>query len=84
VSVRVNPLWDQEGRPSAFMVRQWVDKGALTSLHSRIAYLTQDRTATPHFRTAWEAAFPDRDPLPKEAIADRAGRGTDRFWDLFE
>ena len=81
MSVRVIPLFDPAGRPTPFLQAQWRQRGGVQPLHSRVVYLQQDRTASTEFRAAWRAAFPDRQPLPNEPLADRAGRGTDIFWD---
>jgi len=83
VSLRNNPLWTAERKPTPFLLAQWRDKAALEPLQSRVAYLDEQRRATPVMRGLWAAAFPSREPLPLEPIADRQGVGSSRFWDVF-
>lgn len=61
---------------------QWRQRGGAQPLQSRVAYLDPEREASREFRTLWRLAFPDRQALPNEPLADRAGRGTDAFWNL--
>jgi len=82
MSLRSVPLFDAGNRPTPFLMRQWAQKGAAQPL-GLIPYLTRDKVAEPHFRVLWAKAFPTRKPLPDEALADREGRGTDAFWDVF-
>lgn len=81
MSLRNVPLF-AAGFPTTFLMRQWTAKGALTPLHL-IAYLDGEQTATPAFRAVWQAAFPTRSPLPSGPLADRSGKGTDAFWNVF-
>jgi hypothetical protein len=81
MSARNIPLFDAAGRPTPFLQAQWRQREAAQPLQSRVPHLEADRTATPQFRTLWRVAFPLRQALPKEALADREGRGTDVFWD---
>lgn len=80
MSIRVVPLFDR-GYPTVFLIRQWTQKGGLEPLRL-LGLLEGDGTATPLFRTLWAKAFPDRPPLPKTPLADKAGRGSDEFWDV--
>jgi hypothetical protein len=81
MSKRSIPLFDRQGCPTPFLMAQWRQREAAQPLQSRVAYLQADRTATPSFRTLWRIAFPLRQALPTEPLADREGRGTDVFWD---
>jgi hypothetical protein len=47
-----------------------------------MAVLVDGGVATKYFRDWWVSAFPLRQPLPLEPIADAQGRGSDRFWEL--
>lgn len=80
MSIRTIPLFDFMGRPTPFLMRQWTQRGALQSLQARVIYLDRTRAAEPHFHAVWRAAFPLRQALPNEPLADREGRGTDAFW----
>lgn len=81
MSVRVIPLFDR-GYPTIFLIRQWTQRGALQPLRLLVC-LEADLSATPVFRSLWQAAFPERGPLPYGPLADKAGRGTDAFWNVF-
>lgn len=43
--------------------------------------LVEEGFATRYFAQWARAAFPSRDPLPADRIADRLGIGSTRFWD---
>ncbi len=81
MSVRANRLWDH-GKPTVFLMRQWTQKGALQPIRP-LNYLASDGTALPELRRVWSAAFPTRGPLPQAPLSDRAGLGTDEFWNVF-
>lgn len=79
MSTRVIPLFDPSGRPTVIMHRQWTQKAGAQPLRP-LAYLNPDRTATTEFRSLWTKAFPTRDDLPGEPLADAQGVATDTFW----
>jgi hypothetical protein len=81
MTIRANPLFNN-GKPTVFLMRQWAQRGALQPLRL-VDYLDSDGNALLTFRAVWQAAFPGRAPLPREPLADRAGRGTDEFWNIF-
>ena len=81
MSSRSNPLFDRAGRPTPFLMAQWRQKGAAQPLQARVGYLGLERAAEPHFRALWRSAFPNRQALPNEPLAERDGRGTDVFWE---
>lgn len=82
MSVRSIPLFAASGHPTTFLLRQWTQKGALQPLRL-IPCLDDSRVALPSFRSVWQVAFPTRPALPSEPLADRDGRGTDAFWNVF-
>jgi hypothetical protein len=83
MSLRSIPLFDAGGRPTAFLMVQWAKRGALQPLMARVSLVEADGTANPMFRARWAAAFPSRQRLPTERVADPQGRGTDAFYDVF-
>lgn len=82
MSVRFIPLFEN-GRPTPFLMAQWRKKGGLQPLNARVAYLDENRCANPVLRGLWAATFSDLGPLPTEPLADRDGRGTQAFWNVF-
>lgn len=68
-------MFTEKGRPSPFLTRRWKDKGGLQALQPLAVYV-RGGYATPGFRSIWQRAFPDRDPIPTDAIATRDGRFT--------
>jgi hypothetical protein len=70
-------------RPTLALRMQWAQKGALQPIVSGLDILEQDRSATRSFRLLWAKAFPDREPLPYAALAEKDGKGSIAFWDAF-
>lgn len=68
-------------RATYFLLSEWRNRGPLIPLQPTMDLLEPDRTKTVHFDGAWRAAFPDRDPLPNEPLAETDGRGTEALWD---
>lgn len=81
MSLRNAPLFDAEGRGTPTLGGQWRAKGAAQPYQARAPLVERDGTATRYFREVWRVAFPTREPLPFERIAEADGRGTDAFWD---
>lgn len=83
MSARSGPLFDRAGRPTPFLMAQWRQRSPdqQQPLQSRVPLLQDDRSATPQFRILWQRAFPLRQALPNEPLADREGKGTDAFWE---
>ncbi len=83
MSLRNAALFEgQKGSP--ILRAQWAQRAALQPLPAGFLLLEEDRTATRYFRGAAKAAFPTRQPLPFEPLADEAGLGTNVFWKWFE
>lgn len=82
MSARNAPLFDG-GKPTLTLRLQWAQKGALQPIVSGLSVLEEDRSATRSFRLLWSKAFPSRDPLPFVALAEKDGRGSQAFWDVF-
>ena len=76
-------LFTPEGKATPGMLRLWTAKGALQTIAIAAPILEPDRSAKPHFRNLWVLAFPTRDVLPFGPIADKAGIGSDQFWERF-
>lgn len=81
MSDRSAPLFTPEGKATLRLRGLWVQKGALQPL-SGGPLLEEDRSATRLFRGLWQRAFPTRASLPFGPLADDAGRGTDRLWEV--
>lgn len=75
-------MFDSQGRASPGQHGRWRAKGALVPLQAD-AILIAAGEATNYYRTAWRAAFPDRRPLPSEAIATPAGLFTQAMLDVW-
>lgn len=76
-------LFTSEGKPTPLLLAFWRDRAPVVSLQAAGALLASDRTASDLFRSQWRAAFPNREPMPVDAIAERDGRGAVAFWDVF-
>mgnify|MGYP000844020998 FL=1 len=76
-------LFTPEGLGTPQLFGQWRQKGGLRPLQAHAVLIERDRTASVYFQQVWRAAFPGREPMPREAVANRDGTGTDRFWDVF-
>ncbi len=83
MSLRSVPLFDREGRPTPFLMRQWAQRGALQPLYAGTRYLDTGKAGLPVLRGLWAVAFPTRDPLPLAPLANSDGTGTQRWWDVF-
>jgi hypothetical protein len=79
--VRKATLFEPDGKPTGILLRQWRRRDPAKPLQARIA-LADRGAPTAYFTRLWRDAFPDRRPLP-DRIADKDGRGTDEFWDVF-
>lgn len=82
MSIRSAALFDGR-RPTLTLRLQWAQKGALQPIVSGLDILEQDGSAARSFRLLWSKAFPDREPLPVVALAEKDGRGSSAFWDVF-
>jgi len=83
MSRRTEKLWD-EGRPTLLLRGILRDLGATQPLLATVPYLDKDGRARDIFLGYWAKALPTRDPLPFEPLADKDGRGTQRFWDVLD
>lgn len=83
MSLRNAVLFDAKGLGTTTLAGQWRAKAAEQPYQARAPLVERDGSATRYFREVWRAAFPDRDPLPFERIAEADGRGSTRFWDVF-
>ena len=79
MSLRNSPLFDVDGKGLPLLFGQLRSRMPLRPVQSR-AVLVERGFATAYFNQWWRAAYPDRQPLPKEQIARRDGVATDRFW----
>jgi hypothetical protein len=82
-SVRNVALFNPDGTGTPFLRAQWQAKTAAEPFMARNPLVGKDGRATAYFAAVWRSAFPGRDPLPKERLADDAGKGTTEFWDVF-
>lgn len=83
MSLRSSPLFDKDGLGNPLLFGQLRRRMPAQPLQSR-AVLVKDGLATEYFAKWWRVAFPNREQLPKEMIADREGLASDRFWDLLD
>lgn len=84
MSLRSLVLFTPDGKATPVMMGQWRQRDAAQPIQASAVVLEPDRSAKPWFRGLWAKAFPDRDPLPFGALAERDGTATQRFWDVFE
>lgn len=82
MSIQSEVLFDQDGKPTYTLISQALSKGALRPLQGSEPCSDQGN-ATPYFSSWWNAAFPTRNPLPGEPVADEDGVGTLPFWQVF-
>lgn len=82
MSIQTAVLFDADGKPTYTLVSQVKAKAAARSLQPAVRCVDIDGTATPYFRAWWNIAFPARNPLPDEPIADETGVGTQAFWQV--
>lgn len=82
MTIRNAPLFGPGGHGTPVLFGQWRRRMPAQPIQARNVLVERDGTATKYFRDLWRAAFPTREPLPLEPIADRDGLGTGRFWDL--
>lgn len=75
-------LFNPDGTGTPFLTAQWQQKAALQPYQPRNPLVTREGMATAYFTAIWPIAFPTRDPLPKERLAEDDGRGTDEFWNV--
>jgi hypothetical protein len=75
-------LFEPDGKPTGIMLAQWRRRDPAKPLQARIALTDRGGRATSYFTRIWPDAFPDRRPLP-DRVAEKDGRGTDQFWDVF-
>lgn len=83
MSIQSAVLFDGDGRPTYTLVSQAKAKAAERSLQPAVRCVDGAGVATSYFRAWWNIAFPTRNPLPDEPIADRDGVGTLAFWQVF-
>lgn len=81
--MRAVVLFTPEGLGTPQLFGQWRQKGALRPIQAYAVLIDRQGGASAHFRQAWKAAFPGREPMPLDAVANRDGTGTDAFWDVF-
>jgi hypothetical protein len=74
-------LFLPNGKGSPLLFAQWRRRAPAKPIQSRNV-LTDGGTPSRYFADLWREAFPTRRPLPGK-IAERDGRGTDEFWDVF-
>lgn len=83
MTIRNSPLFDPSGKGTPLLFGQLRRRMPQQPVQSR-AVLVDGGLASAYFAAWWRAAFPTREPLPKEPIATRDGLGTDRLWDLLD
>lgn len=83
MGIRSIPLF-VSGKPTPFMQAQWKRRATGEPLQARTAYLEDDGSPKSLFRSLWAKEMPTRPHLPFEPVVDEQGRGTDRFWDVFD
>lgn len=81
MSLRLSPLFDAEGKGTPLLFGQLRARTPVVPVQAR-AQLVARGFATTYLADWWRVAFPNREPLPKEQIADRQGVASDRFWNL--
>jgi hypothetical protein len=81
VTIRNAVLFMASGRATPLLLGQIRRRSPLQPFQS-MAVLVDGGLPTKYFRDWWARAFPLRQPLPLEPIADAEGRGSDRFWEL--
>jgi len=81
VTIRNSVLFMASGRATPLLLGQIRRRSPLQPFQS-MAVLVDGGLATKYFRDWLARAFPLRQPLPLEPIADAEGRGSDRFWEL--
>lgn len=82
MSIQSEVLFDQDGKPTYTLLSQARKKAALKPLEGAIRCVDQG-SATAYFAAWWTAAFPTRNPLPSDPIANPDGTGTLAFWEVF-
>jgi hypothetical protein len=75
-------LFMPDGKGSPLLFAQWRRRDPAKPLQVRIP-LADRGAPTPYFEAIWRAAFPTRRQLPGK-VAEKDGRGTDEFWDVFQ
>lgn len=83
MSDTVAVMFTAQGRPSPYLRQRWKAKGGLQQLQPLAIYV-QGGYAKPCFRSLWAKAFPDKDPIPTDPIAQRSGQFTEHMlavWD---
>lgn len=83
MSIQSAVLFDADGKPTYLLVSQAKSKSAARSLQPAVRCVDQTGHATPYFQAWWNVAFPARNPLPDEPLADADGVGTLAFWQVF-
>lgn len=83
MSLRKLVLFREDGKGTQHFFGQWRRKAPLRPIQSR-AVLVDGGLATRYFRELWTVAFPTRERMPDDPIANKDGTGTDRFWDVFD
>jgi len=83
VSIQSAVLFDQDGKPTYTLVSQAKAKAAERSLQPAVRCVDDSGEATGYFRAWWNVAFPTRNPLPDEPLANPDGTGTQAFWQVF-
>ena len=81
--MRKATLFESDGKASGLLLAQWRRRDPAKPLQARIQLADRSGVPTTYFEAIWRAAFPDRRPLPAK-VAERDGRGTDEFWDVFQ
>jgi hypothetical protein len=76
-------LFTPTGKAAPMLLAFWRAREPLQPLQAAVELLNADATGNESFRRAWQGAFPDRDPLPTEPLAERDGRGTEALWTVF-
>ena len=77
-------LFTPERKATPLFMAAWRHEGGLQPILSGVELLDENLSAKPTFRGLWRRAFPDKQPLPLGPLANKDGRGSDAFWDVFE
>ena len=82
MSIQSAVLFDHDGKPTYVLISQARSKSAAKPLEAAIRCVDQGQ-ATDYFTAWWNVAFPTRNVLPSEPIANPDGTGTLAFWQVF-
>lgn len=71
-----------QGRPTRRLLSLWRAKGAQQHLMP-LMQVHKGGYARPGFRSLWSKAFPDRKPIPTDAIATKDGQMTEAMLNVW-